>query len=183
MAILPSRVAGSIGVANCMPTPKRPALCSPFAGTVDATAGRPTVVNDEVRSSEVSPPRAPRSPFSTDTTYLDDSPSRTVGLKVATVTSSFQLIRPGTAAPVRSRTAMPPAAERSIDWLKAMATSWFGLANCVFSSGVIDATAGVTVLNDQRKSSASAPSAAEARPFATPRRYVAFGSRSLGMKR
>ena len=123
MAILPSRVAGSIGVANCMPTPKRPALCWPFAGTVDATAGRPTVVNDEVRSSEVSPPRAPRSPFSTDTTYLDDSPSRTVGLKVATVTSSFQLIRPGTAAPVRSRTAMPPATERSIDWLKVIATS------------------------------------------------------------
>ena len=99
--------------------------------------------------------------------YFDDSPRRAVGTKVATVASSFQMIRPGTAAPVVSRTAMPPAAERSIAWLKVIVTSWRGLANWVLSSGAIEATAGVTVVNDQRKSSARTPSAAELRPFAT----------------
>ena len=53
----------------------------------------------------------------------------------------------------------------------------------VLSTGEIASTAGVTVVNAQRKSSWSTPSAAEARPFAIRMRYVVAEARSSGRKR
>ena len=147
------------------------------------TDGGAIVVNAEVRSTLVSPPRAPRRPFSTVTTYRVDVARRPFGVKVAAVASSFQLIRPGTTAPTGVRTVMPPPAERSIGWLKVIVTACCGLANWVLSSGEIAATPGVTVVKLQRWSSARTPSAALLRVFATRTRYVVVGRRSVGMNR
>src|SRR5207244_11256062 len=92
------------------------------------TDGGAIVVNAEVRSTLVSPPRAPRRPFSMVTTYRVDVARRPFGVKVAAVASSFQLIRPGTTAPTGVRTVMPPPAERSIGRLQVPVSACWGLA-------------------------------------------------------
>ena len=67
MSSLPSSDVRSMGFENRMFTPKRPAAVSPSRGVVETTRGRPTVRKLDVRSADVSPPRAPFSPFSTET--------------------------------------------------------------------------------------------------------------------
>ena len=68
MLSLSSSVAGSIGVANWMLTPKRCALVSPSGGPVWAMLGRAIVAKFTVRSAALTPPRAPRRPFEIETT-------------------------------------------------------------------------------------------------------------------
>ena len=178
-----------MGVANSRFTPKRPASMSPFFGLVDEIDGRAIVVNVEVRAAAVSLPCAPLRPLATVTVYFVSTPIRAVGLKMTTASPSLQVNFPATAASrmppgkFEPRTLIPFAADRSIGWLKRTTTSWNGPANFVLSTGEIASTAGVTVVNAQRKSSWSTPSAAEARPFAIRMRYVVAEARSSGRKR
>ena len=126
-----------------------------------------------MRAAAVSLPCAPLRPLATVTVYFVSTAMRAVGLKVTTASPSLQVNFPGLGAvstspstPFEPRTLIPFAADRSMGWLKRTTTSWNGPANFVLSSGEIASTAGVTVVKVQRKSSWSAPSAAEVRPFA-----------------
>ena len=67
MLTLCSSDAGSIGVANPIVTPNRPAFVSLSVGVVRAIEGGAIVVKLVVRFAAVTPPRAPRRPGSTTT--------------------------------------------------------------------------------------------------------------------
>ena len=126
MRILPSSVAGSIGVANCTLTPKRPPSLAPSAGEVPATDGEAIVVNETVRSFAVAPPCAPRRPVPIVTVYVVFTPRRCVGLNESTVRVSFHESFPGGTLPEESRIAKPACADGSIGWLNATSTCCHG---------------------------------------------------------
>ena len=101
-------------------------------------------------------------------TYFVSLCIRAVGLSVRTVRSAFHVARSGTSVPsVLSRTVTPDDADPSMGWLNVTTTSCHGPPYSHAPSGTIESTAGEIVVNDERKSLSSTPSAADVSPFFT----------------